>query len=160
MDELVALAVQVDALGGDVAGEQDPYGRVREAEVLHALHLLLVRQTAVHDPGRLLGGFPLKPRAPGTVRASHSRVCTRSEKTTTRLSDLGPTPISLNCSSRAPNLPESSSSMPDASSSSRCRAARSAAVASGASFFSSVLMRVLTVAFSAVWEERKDFSRV
>ncbi|BFO17171.1 hypothetical protein SHKM778_35590 [Streptomyces sp. KM77-8] len=152
--------MQVDALRRHIAGEQDAYRRVLEAEVLHALHLLLVGQTAVHDPGGLLGGLPLKPSAAGTVRVSHSSVCTRSENTTTRVSDFGPTPISRNCSTSAPNLPESASVIPEDSSSSRCRAARSAAVASGSSFFSSVLMRVVTVAFSAVCEERNDFSSV
>lgn len=50
MDQLVALLVQVDALGGHVAGEQEPDRLRGQAELLDdALLLLLAGGVAVHD---------------------------------------------------------------------------------------------------------------
>lgn len=60
VDELVALAVEVDTLRCHVSREQDAHGGVRQAEVLDTLHLLLVGETAVHDPRGLLQRLPLE----------------------------------------------------------------------------------------------------
>ena len=108
VDQLVALAVQVDALGGHVTGEQDAYGGVGQAEVLDDT-ASAARRTArrASRAAASASALPLKPSAPGTASRSHSSVWTRSEKTTTRVSDFGPTPIAFNCSTSAANFAES-----------------------------------------------------
>ncbi len=42
MNQIMALVVQVDALGGDVTGEQQPHRLLQPAEAVDDLLLLLV----------------------------------------------------------------------------------------------------------------------
>ena len=68
VDQLVALGVQVDALGGDVAGDQHPDRRVLLLERLDDPLLLVVGQAAVQDLDRLGSAAP---RSFGSCSCSH-----------------------------------------------------------------------------------------
>ena len=90
VDQVVALRVQVDALGGDVAGDQDPdrRGLLLEASTISCC------STSVRPPCRiddLLVGQLEVARA--GARCSQFRVATRSAKTTARVGLPRPTPI-------------------------------------------------------------------
>src|SRR5205823_631831 len=61
MHQVVALLVQVDALAGDITGDQHPDWGGLPLELLDHAHLLAVRQPAMEHGDRRVG----KPQSPG-----------------------------------------------------------------------------------------------
>jgi hypothetical protein len=87
VDEVVALAVEVDALRRHVAGEQEPHGESARPNS----SMTSICFTSAMPPCRTPDLVPCRGLSrPGTVAASQSRVAMRSEKTTTRVGDFGP----------------------------------------------------------------------
>ena len=86
-------AVEVDALGGDVAGEEQPDRALGLPELLDDVHAASASARPACSTRTCRRARARAAR--GARSASQSRVAMRSEKTTTRVGDVGPTPMLL-----------------------------------------------------------------
>ena len=113
VDEVVALAVHVHALGGHIAGEQDSHRLILQREPLDDLLLLGIGEPAVHEVDLAWLGEP-EPLRQGPVQPLEGRDALGEDDRAGRAG--GPTPISLSLATSAASLAESSSVICSASS--------------------------------------------